>query len=149
VDLLEHDQWQPGGDDIAELVHRGDDDGTLFIVRTSDFIGPTIWAILAVTLLLWAKNLRKEETSSRSTHATEKETCPFPAATDVPNSQGTRSNNLHNLSEVSARQYHRILRRTAPKMIGGQRRPFRTVSDDPKLCKHPCQAHVQRQQIQA
>jgi hypothetical protein len=87
VDLLEHDQWQPGGNDVAELVHRGDDDGTLFIVRTCDLVGPTVWAILAVTLLVWVENLRKEETSSRSTHATEKETCPFPAVTDVPNGQ--------------------------------------------------------------
>lgn len=40
INLLEYDQWQPGRDSVAELVHRADHYGALFVIRARNFVSP-------------------------------------------------------------------------------------------------------------
>lgn len=40
VDLLPHNEWEPGLHNIGHLVHGGHDDGSFLVVISTDFVRP-------------------------------------------------------------------------------------------------------------
>jgi hypothetical protein len=130
IDLLEHDQWQPRGDDVAHLDHTGYYNGSFLAVSATDLVGPASW-MLVICFSRNIVDLREIEPSKRSTNATKDKARPFPAVINIPNCQGGGRNDTHKLLLLDVVQQTEVREPTAPNMMGGQRRPLRTVSDIP------------------
>jgi hypothetical protein len=82
--LLEHDQWQPRGDDIAHLDHTGYYNGSFLAASVTYLVGLAYW-MLAICFSRNIVDLREIEPSKRSTNATKDEASPFSAVINVPN----------------------------------------------------------------